>query len=120
IFGRTIPRETVDRAFVVVLLFVSLSIAGTLGVLVLGETVFHAERTTNHGRFLEVCFEVVSALCTVGLSMGITAGLTDCSKVVLIAVMFAGRLGPVALYAALCREEQVVKARPVREDVLIG
>jgi trk system potassium uptake protein TrkH len=119
-FGRTIPRETIDRAFVIVLLFGGLTIVGTLGVLVLGETVFFTRSDSDHGKFLSVCFEVVSALCTVGLSIGITADLTDFSKVVLIALMFAGRLGPVALYAALSREEQVMKARPVREDVLVG
>lgn len=119
-FKRTIARETIDRALVVLLLFAGLTIAGTLGVLVVGETVLHATTEQDHARFLDVTFEVVSALCTVGLSTGITPGLTEFSKLVLIGLMFAGRLGPVALYAALCREEQQVKARPVREDVLIG
>lgn len=51
------------------------------------------------GKFglVEVLFEVISALATVGLSQGITAGLAAGSKLVLILTMFAGRVGLFAM-----------------------
>jgi trk system potassium uptake protein TrkH len=46
-------------------------------------------------------FEVVSALATVGLSVGATPMLDDVGKVILIACMFAGRVGPLTLFIFL-------------------
>jgi trk system potassium uptake protein TrkH len=47
--------------------------------------------------FMEVLFETVSAFSTVGLSLGITAQLSDVGRVIIIAVMFTGRLGIMAM-----------------------
>jgi len=49
----------------------------------------------------DVLFETVSAFATVGLSTGITAGLPVAGKIVLVVLMFVGRLGPVTLVSAL-------------------
>ena len=46
---------------------------------------------------LNVIFEVVSAFCTVGLSLGITSSITAAGKVILIAAMFIGRIGAVTI-----------------------
>ena len=54
-----------------------------------------------HLRFVDVAFETFSALGTVGLSRGITADFSHLGKLVLIAVMFLGRLGPVSFGVAL-------------------
>ncbi|WP_369408664.1 potassium transporter TrkG [Herbidospora daliensis] len=48
-----------------------------------------------------VMFEVVSAFGTVGLSTGITAGFPTAGKLLLVALMFVGRVGPLTLGAAL-------------------
>jgi trk system potassium uptake protein TrkH len=45
----------------------------------------------------DAIFEIVSAFGTVGLSKGITAGLKDASKIILILTMFIGRVGLFAL-----------------------
>ncbi|MEC7119709.1 MAG: potassium transporter TrkG, partial [Pseudomonadota bacterium] len=47
--------------------------------------------------FLDVAFEVVSAVCTVGLSRGLTSELSSTSQLVIIFLMFTGRLGPLTL-----------------------
>lgn len=49
---------------------------------------------TEHFSFMELCFEAASALGTVGLSMGITADLTNLGKIILSLAMFLGRVGP--------------------------
>jgi len=48
--------------------------------------------------FLSVLFESFSAMGTVGLSLNLTASLSDLSKLMLIFTMFMGRIG---LYALL-------------------
>ncbi|MGO1489278.1 MAG: TrkH family potassium uptake protein [Arachnia sp.] len=56
----------------------------------------------------DVLFETVSAFATVGLSTGITAELPALGQLVLISLMFIGRLGPITLVSALAlREKQL-------------
>ena len=54
----------------------------------------------------EVLFEVVSAFATVGLSTGITADLPTAGQLILVALMFLGRLGPITLVSALALRER--------------
>ena len=59
--------------------------------------------------FSSLLFETVSAFATVGLSLGITGSLSDAGKLVLIATMFAGRVGLIALaFPALRRNEAAI------------
>jgi trk system potassium uptake protein TrkH len=60
---------------------------------------------TQDTPFMPAIFEVMSALGTVGLSMGATAQLDAVGKLVIIFCMFAGRVGPLTLLLAL-REPQ--------------
>lgn len=56
-------------------------------------------------------FEAASALGTVGLSMGITSSLNSIGKVIIILLMFAGRVGPVTFGVALfTRRPEEIKA----------
>jgi trk system potassium uptake protein TrkH len=65
-------------------------------------------------------FEVTSAFGTVGLSTGITATLPDTAKLVLIGLMYLGRLGPVTLGAALVLRERNLRFRYPEEQPIIG
>jgi trk system potassium uptake protein TrkH len=49
---------------------------------------------SENAPFTDVLFESVSAFGNVGLSMGITGGLTPIGKIVIIVTMFIGRVGP--------------------------
>lgn len=57
--------------------------------------------TTEAHPFLMILFEVTSAFGTVGLTMGLTTDLTNFGKVMIVLMMFAGRLGPLTLAYAL-------------------
>lgn len=71
--------------------------------------------------FLEILFEIVSALGTVGLSTGITEKLSIFSKTILIITMFLGRVGPLTVAFALSKERDGKgKYKYPEENILIG
>ena len=67
-----------------------------------------------------VLYEVVSAFATVGLSTGITAQVGGAGQVLLVLLMFAGRLGTVTLGSALALRERPQLYDHPKERVLIG
>ncbi len=70
--------------------------------------------------FINILFEVVSAFATVGLSTGITAGLTSFSKLVLVATMYIGRVGILLLISALIGDPRPSAIRYPEESLLVG
>ncbi|TNM39819.1 TrkH family potassium uptake protein [Nocardioides albidus] len=93
--GRRIDERAVRQALTVALLSVG---AVSTATVVLTELTEHALDA--------IFFEVVSAFATVGLSTGITADLPGPAQLVLVALMFLGRLGPVTLVSALALRER--------------
>ena len=56
--------------------------------------------------FLPLVFETVSAFATVGLSTGITASFSVAGKLILIFLMFIGRVGPLTILTAAGKKER--------------
>lgn len=94
-FDRRVDDRVVRQALTVVLLSIAAVVTATL---VLIET---TPLPTG-----EVAFEVVSAFGTVGLSTGITADFPPAGQLVLVGLMFLGRLGPITLVSALALRER--------------
>jgi len=69
---------------------------------------------------LDLLFETVSALGTVGLSTGITSKLSAIGKILIIVTMFLGRVGPFTLALAIGQRQRVERYRYPDERVLIG
>ncbi len=86
-FHYAIPKEAFRKAAVVALLALALIFASATAVSVLEPNI----------PLRDILFEMVSAFATVGLSTGITAGLSVGSKLISILVMFIGRLGPLTV-----------------------
>ncbi len=116
--NRALEPETVNRALTLTVFGIGLVIGCTLLLCISEGGV--TEHAVRRGQFLELLFEVVSAFGTVGLSTGITAGLSPFGKVVLVVLMFLGRLGPI-LFLSLLQSWQV---RPryawPKESLMIG
>jgi trk system potassium uptake protein len=70
--------------------------------------------------FIRVFFEAVSAFATVGLSTGITAGLSTLAKLVLIATMYIGRVGILLLMSAVLGDPRPTAIHYPEENLLIG
>ena len=109
IFGKRLSRAVHRQAITVVLIAVAAVVSGT-GALML----FTGE---NLDRAL---FETVSAFGTVGMSTGITASLSEPAQVVLIVMMFLGRLGPLTLGSAIALRERRILYEFPKERPAIG
>ena len=95
-FDRRISEDSQRQALTVALVGVGVLAAATLALMTLGET-----------GLTGAAFEAVSALSTVGLSTGVTDIEGSATQIVLVLLMFIGRLGPVVLVAAI-----VLRTRP--------
>ncbi|HBP19922.1 MAG TPA: potassium transporter TrkH [Planctomycetes bacterium] len=95
VFGFRVGRRTIFKAFATVALF---AYAAFLALVAL--------QLTQSTPFLRLLFEVISALATVGLSLGATAELDGVGKVIVITCMLAGRVGPLTLFLLLAEPER--------------
>ncbi|MFC1863500.1 TrkH family potassium uptake protein [Thermodesulfobacteriota bacterium] len=117
VFHRTISDVSVGKSISIVMVSASVIIAATLILLIteLGEVPHDLSR----GKFLELLFEVVSAFGTVGLSTGVTPGLSTSGKLIITFVMFTGRLGPLAIALAASRPK-TSRYFYAEENIMIG
>ena len=90
---KTIPFELVDKSYSI--MFMS---ALVIFISVLAISIF--EPTIN---FVNLLFECVSAFATCGLSTGCTSSFTDPTKIILVIVMFIGRVGTLTFAFALSK-----------------
>lgn len=67
-----------------------------------------------------ILFETVSAIATVGLSQGITASLCSMSKIILILLMYSGRIGGLSLLMVFSERKKEAPLRRPTEKILIG
>ncbi|MCC6214993.1 MAG: potassium transporter TrkH [Polyangiaceae bacterium] len=107
--GRTFPHTAVYRA-------IAVATAGVGAV----TTAFAALLLTQAIAFDRAAFEVVSALGTVGLTLGVTPQLDPVGRAVIMACMFVGRVGPLTLFLFLADRRAVSEWKYPEEDVAVG
>lgn len=108
-FGRRISADVQRQAITVALMSVGAVMVGTLALLQM-----------THFDLDAVLFEVVSAFATVGLSTGITDDLPLGGRILLVVLMFAGRLGPVTVASALALRERERRYELPEERPIVG
>lgn len=87
LLGRNVPLKTVMKALAVVAMAAGMAFAG----------IFVLSILEPDKPFLDVAFEVVSALGTVGLTRNLTPTLSPASQMVVMLLMFTGRVGALTL-----------------------
>jgi trk system potassium uptake protein TrkH len=121
--NRSLPPEVSSQAVVVVVMSIAAIFVGVLVLTVSEGHLLRGERALVNSPFLSVVFEAVSAFGTVGLSAGLTGGLTASfsvlGKCVLMGLMFFGRVGPLSLVIAMGRRQASPYEYP-DERVMIG
>jgi trk system potassium uptake protein len=112
-FGRRIPRSLIAKSLTVLSLSVLLVSGASLALMI-----------SDNVPFLPALFEVTSAFGTVGLSLGPGYGLaTELSpfgKLLLAAIMFAGRVGPITVVVALSQRSKPRRYTLPEEEIAIG
>ncbi|SFE21998.1 trk system potassium uptake protein TrkH [Paenibacillus catalpae] len=112
IYKRRLATDFILRALAVII--ISLGV-----VLICAILLTITERHTNHN-FMDILFEATSAFGTVGMTLGLTGKLTTAGKLVIIATMFIGRLGPLTLAYAMTRSSKKQYFRYPKEKLMIG
>ena len=108
-FGRRVADDTVKNALTVFLMYISLFLLG-------GMIISRVEELP----ILTCLFETASAIGTVGLTLGITPGLHLVSKLILISLMFLGRIGGLTLiFATLSANKNTLSKLPL-EKITVG
>ena len=108
-FGRTIPGEVIRNATTIAFMYISLCVLSGMFI-----------SLHEHLPLLTTCFETASAIATVGLTLGITPKLSPVSHVVLIFLMYIGRVGGLCLIYAVFPNINPNKGRLVEENVIVG
>jgi trk system potassium uptake protein TrkH len=110
LFRREVPADIVLRSLVIV--------AGSAMVLAVGVFLL---LSFEDQPFRDLLFEAVSAFGTVGLSLGATAQLAPAGKLIVTALMFVGRIGPLTLALLLGSESRRVERHRYPETrVMVG
>ncbi len=108
-FRRNISPENLSKAYLVTILSLGVVCIATFLMCILEPDC----------TFIQLLFEVISAFGTVGLSTGITPGLSVAGKLVIILVMYTGRIGAFTLLS-MWIEHPEPNARYTQEAVTIG
>jgi potassium uptake TrkH family protein len=109
IFKKRIPSTVIRQAVTVALAAVGAIVVSTLAL----------SMTGDYG-LVNSAFEAVSALSTVGLSVGVSSADNTWGEVILIVLMYVGRLGPITLATALALRTQPNLFRYPEDRPLIG
>jgi len=110
LFGRRVSSDSIRKAVAVVTMFSAVMIISTVLLSALSDA-----------PVIDVIYECVSATATVGLSRGFTGTLNMAGKLVVIATMYFGRIGPISLAIALGgkNENRNIVSDPI-EEISIG
>ncbi len=109
VFGRRFSLETLNKALLVFIINISCGIVGTLVVSAL-----------NDFPLSDVMFECFSAIGTAGMSTGITRDLDVISQVVVILLMFLGRIGSMTFAMAFMESKSTNSISLPIEEVSVG
>lgn len=109
VFRRRITSEAVSGAVAVFTLDAILTLFGAMSI-----------SKIENIDFMKTLFESASAVATVGLSMGITPALGKISKIILVLLMYTGRVGGLTLvFAAISRKSLENKHYPA-DNIAVG
>lgn len=108
-FNRRLPDDSVRKATTVISINVGLILTGGLIICMIQRLPLK-----------DVMFEVTSAIGTVGMSTGITRELKAASRLVIMLLMYCGRIGSLSFAFALFEHKHPAVVRMPKEDIQIG
>lgn len=109
LFRRRVEGEAIRHACCLMMFYGLLSIGSSMAI-----------ATIENLGIKQTLFEAVSALCTVGLSLGITSSLGMVSQVILILLMFIGRVGGITILIAFTNHISTIPSKLPVEKISVG
>lgn len=109
VFGRRLADDAVRRASIVFSINLFLTLIVTLAISALQPL-----------PLTDILFETFSAIATVGMSTGLTRDLNDISRVLIILLMYCGRIGSLSFALAFTRTKQPAPVQQPVENISIG
>ena len=109
VFKRSIPVETLKQSVAILVIYIFATITATIIIC-----------TLDNFSITDTIFEVISAISTSGLSKGVTTELSGVSKLVVIALMFGGRVGGLTLMLTLAEKKVNEPVDRPKENVIVG
>jgi trk system potassium uptake protein TrkH len=103
---KSVSSRTVNNAFLIVTLYL---------VFIFFSIIFI--NISDGKDLIKIIFEVVSAIGTVGLSTGITSTLTSFAKIIIVVLMFFGRVGPLTILTAMEQKKKRYDIRYPEESI---
>ena len=111
IFHKTIPRDALLKSLCIFSLGSALVIFSSLFITILEQGKF---------LYLDILYEIVSAFGTVGITRGITSDLSSLSKVILIVLMYLGRVGAATLGIGILNRSRKKHTRYSEGKIIVG
>lgn len=109
LFGRRLTSDVVKKANAVFMINLTLSMAVALAIMAM-----------QPFSFTDVMFEVLSAINTVGMTTGITRDLNSISRILLIILMYCGRLGSLSFAFVFAQKSTTDSVRLPQEKIIVG
>ncbi len=109
VFKRSIPFETLKQAVAILVIYIMATLTATIIIC-----------TLDGFSITDTLFEVISAISTSGLSKGITLELSGISKIIMIVLMFGGRVGGLTLMLTLAEKKVNAPIDRPKENVVVG
>lgn len=110
LFGRRLTEDVVKKANAVVIINFSLAIIAAVIIMVLQPLL----------NFEDVIFEVLSAIGTVGMTTGVTRSMGAVSRIILIVLMYCGRLGSLSFALIFAQKKTSASVRQPQEKIIVG
>lgn len=109
VFKRSIPIEALKQSVAVLVIYIIAVFSATAVIC-----------TVDNFSITDTIFETISAISTSGLTKGITTELSGVSKIVIIALMFGGRVGGISLFLTLAEKKVNEPIDRPKENVIVG
>ena len=109
IFKRSIPTETLKQAVAILVIYIIAVFTATAVIC-----------TIDNFSITDTIFETISAISTSGLSKGLTTELSGISKIIIIILMFGGRVGGLTLMLTLAEKKVNAPIDRPKENVVVG
>lgn len=110
LFGRRLTEEVVKKANAVVMINLSLALVAAVAIMISQPML----------QFENVLFEVLSAIGTAGMTTGITRDLNMLSRIIIIVLMYCGRLGSLSFALVFAQKNTTASVRQPRERIIVG